>query len=186
MSLLDDERETEKPYPCPDCEKSYASSAGLARHRENAHGVARPRSGGGGGRRTNLQADLAKAHLGVSMLIVGATNPSVLGNVGAVDVLEKQSNQWAASLHAVAQQDERVMRYVSAAMHAGVWVAFVSASATSLVTLGALSGKLQVPYGAVAYLAPDLVKLFPPQPVPQPPNGKPPTPAGSDSAETIA
>ena len=141
-SLLDDPKD-ENPDPKP------------RRRRERAQN--RP------GRRNipGLEAELAKAHLSISVIAVGASNPGVLAHRPAMDLLEEQSHAWAAALVGVCQQDERVMNVVLATMHAGAWVAFAGATAGSLVTIGALSGRVQVPYGAAMLVAPKLLTVLP-------------------------
>ncbi len=167
-----------KAFPCDDCEKSYSHKADLDRHRESAHGVERPitkkqRTTAGGAK---TQADLAKAHLGLCIGIVTFSNPGVLANVAAVDLLQKQSEEWAAATYAVARQDERIMRTIESAMRAGVWAAFFAQTAGSVLTVAAMSGRITVPYGAAVFLVPDLAELLV-QAQPPAANGKDPADA---------
>lgn len=175
-----------EPFICPECDRELAGKASLERHRESQHGVARatpPRTASGEPRKTRgpakLQSDLAKAHFGVSTLVVGFTNAPVLARIEVVDLLQKQSEEWSAAMHAVARQDERIMRTIESAMRAGVWAAFFAQTASSVLTLGVLSGRVQVPYGIVLAATPDLAKLMvQEQPAaPTGSNGTEPTPA---------
>ncbi len=180
---------TAAEFVCPECAEagvaaSWTRADNLAKHREKHHGVERQkraprerpaatseRVGGG----TKLQRDLAKAHLGLSIGVITFTNPTVLGNRAAVDLLEKQSNEWAGATYAVARQDERIMRTIEAAMKAGVWAAFLAQTAGSALTVAAMTGKVAVPYGAAVFLVPDLATLMTQQ---QPATPEPPTPNG--------
>ena len=152
---------------CPECGESFRTARRLAGHRQREHGVDKPptkyppreRSSRRRVSRASMQQDLAQAHFGLCIAAVGVSNPAALQHKPAVDYLQEHSEHWAATLAAVCEQDERVMLVVQTAMHAGVWFAFASASATSLVTVGVMSGRLQIPYGAVAFLAPKLIQI---------------------------
>jgi hypothetical protein len=61
-------------------------------------------------------------------------------------------------------------------MRAGVWAAFMAASAGSVLTVAAMTGKVAVPYGAAVFLVPDLAKMMsavPPPPVDVPGSAPP-------------
>ena len=74
------------------------------------------------GPKATLEHDLRQAHLGLSMAVVGVTNPQVLGVKQAVDILDEQAGKWAAQAYAVARQDERVMNSLLWAMQSGAWI----------------------------------------------------------------
>ncbi len=174
-------------HACPECaeageERTFTRKDKLANHRESAHSVEkRPRGaprgasvGSGGG--AKVQRDLAKAHLGLSIGVVTFTNPQVLANRAAVDLLEKQSNEWAGACYAIAKQDERIMHTIEAAMKAGVWAAFMAQTAGSVLTVAAMTGKVAVPYGAAVFLVPELASMMtqeqPVAPPPPPPRAE--------------
>lgn len=157
-----------KAHVCPECGAEFRTKIGMGKHRRSEHDVLgqhasreqeRPARKRKRPSRASLQADLAQAHFGICVAAVGFSNPQALAHIPAVDYLQEHSERWAAALAGVCEQDERVMMIVSSAMHAGVWLTFASATATSLVSVGVMSGRFQLPYGAVQLLAPKLIEL---------------------------
>lgn len=106
-----------------------------------------------------LHAKLYDAHFGFTMSVVLLTNPTVL-TPPMVDVLEGRSNGWASATVGLAEADARIAELLEKILKAGVWGAFALQTAGSVVTIGALTGRLKVPYGAVAFLAPELVPFM--------------------------
>ena len=111
-----------------------------------------PRSNAG-----KLHAKLKDAHYGASLGLVLVTNPGVLSNPGLIDILEGKSNDWAAATVALAESDARIADLLERALRAGVWVSFITQTVGSLVVVGTLTGRAKVPYGAISFLAPELV-----------------------------
>lgn len=105
---------------------------------------------------SGLRDELKQAHLGLSMVLVGATNPALLGQTWAIDILDEQSAKWADAALAVARQDERVMNTLKWAMQSGVWLGLLTATAGSVLTVATMSGKVAVPVGPVMFLQPKL------------------------------
>lgn len=162
MSTLEDEPLVVSEFTCPECGKEYSGKGGLDRHRKREHGYEPPPSRRQQRRQTSrasMQEQLAQAHLALCIGAIGVSNPVALANKPAVDYLEDHSKRWAATLAAVCDQDERVMAVVQTAMHAGVWLTFLSATATSVVSVGMMSGMITVPYGAARLLAPELATI---------------------------